>query len=407
MKTRRSRKSRQKTSAGKLRTHYFSRKPHITRRRTENLQSRTSEQTSVVETVAESIPRINEWKAFRKKLLLIKSPVNPIVKPRLENFWEAYQTFNPGILLLDGKIHIVYRAIGFDGISRFGYAVSSDGFKLDERLPYPIYQRKMSSLSYNPSPSGGGYGGCEDPRIVVMKEDNKVYMTYNAFGPDGLRVGLTSIPMDDFVNRRWNWREEKIISKPNEVHKNFVLFPEKIDGRYAILHSISPRVRICYLDKLEFNDGEYIESHYTPYSNSNGWEERIKSPGAPPIKTDEGWLLFYHGLSKREPWKYKIGVMLLDLDKPEEVLYVSSFPVIEPDQHYEYTGFKPGVTYTCGAAIRDRELLVYYGAADTYVCVARTPLDEFLDALREDREFKERAGLGKLFINGFNGSNGS
>ncbi|MEM2069558.1 MAG: hypothetical protein QXY32_07510, partial [Nitrososphaerota archaeon] len=245
------------------------------------------------------------------------------------------------------------------------------------------------------------------PRIVVMKEDNKVYMTYNAFGPDGLRVGLTSIPMDDFVNRRWNWREEKIISKPNEVHKNFVLFPEKIDGRYAILHSISPRIRICYLDKLEFNDGEYIESHYTPYSNSNGWEERIKSPGAPPIKTDEGWLLFYHGLSKREPWKYKIGVMLLDLDKPEEVLYVSSFPVIEPDQHYEYTGFKPGVTYTCGAAIRDRELLVYYGAADTYVCVARTPLDEFLDALREDREFKERAGLGKLFINGFNGSNGS
>lgn len=406
MKNRRPRKSKQRTPVRKPKTRHISRRPHITRGKIEALQSKISEQI-LVKTVEESTQKIDVWRDSGRKLSLRKSPANPIIKPRLENHWEAYQTFNPGVLLLDEKIHIIYRAIGVDGISRFGYAVSSDGFKIDGRLSYPIYQRKMTNLSYALSSSGGGYGGCEDPRLVVMREDNKIYMTYNAFGPDELRVAFTSISIDDFVNKMWNWREEKIISNPNEVHKNFVLFPEKVDGRYVILHSISPKVKISYLDDLEFNDGKYIESYHAPCSNPNGWEGRIKSPGAPPLKTDEGWLLFYHGLSKREPWKYKIGAMLLDLDRPEEILYISSFPVIEPDQPYEYIGFKPGVTYTCGATIKDGELLVYYGAADTYVCVAHTPLDEFLDVLRKDKDFKEKTGLCKFFINGFDGNNGS
>jgi predicted GH43/DUF377 family glycosyl hydrolase len=405
MRKQKSKKPKKRSSARRPRAHYIPKKYYKAERMEfEKLQLEISQEVSM-KTIEESIPEIYRWEESRR-LLLRKSPLNPILRPRNEYPWEAYQTFNPGILLLDGKVHIIYRAIGVDGISRFGYAVSNDGFKIDERLPNPIYQRKMNNPSYYPSPSGGGYGGCEDPRIVVMREDGKIYMTYNAFGPSELRVAFTSIDIDDFINRRWNWREEKIISNPSEVHKNFVIFPEKIDGRYAILHSISPRIQVSYLDDLEFNDGEYIESYHFPNSNPNGWEGRVKSPGAPPLKTDEGWLLFYHGLSKNEPWKYKIGVMLLDLEKPEEVLYASSFPVIQPDQPYEYSGFKPGVTYTCGAIIKDRELMVYYGAADTYVCVAHSPLDEFLDALRRDRDVKEKIGLSKLFINGFNESYG-
>ncbi len=96
--------------------------------------------------------------------------------------------------------------------------------------------------------------------------------------------------------------------------------------------------------------------------------------------------------------------MLLDLENPEEVLYTSGFPVIEPENSYEYNGFKPGVTYTCGATIKDGKLLVYYGGADTYVCVAYSDLDEFLDALMKDKSMKEQIGLSKLSINGFNGS---
>jgi len=403
MKKQKSRKPRKRSSSGRPRAYYTPEKYYKAKKmEVKKLQPGISQEVSI-ETIEESMLEIYGWEESRR-LLLRKSPSNPILGPRHEYPWEAYQTFNPGILLLDEKIHVIYRAIGVDGISRFGYAVSKDGFRIDERLPNPIYQRRMNNPSHYPSPSGGGYGGCEDPRIVVMKEDGKIYMTYNAFGPGELRVAFTSIDIDDFINRRWNWREEKIISNPSEVHKNFVLFPEKIDGRYVILHSISPRIQVSYLEDLEFNNGKYIESYHIPNSNPNGWEGKVKSPGAPPLKTDEGWLLFYHGLSKSEPWKYKIGVMLLDLEKPEEVLYASSFPVIEPDQPYEYSGFKPGVTYTCGAIIKDRELLVYYGAADTYVCVAHSPLDEFLNALRKDKDMKEKLGLSKLFINGFNGS---
>ncbi|MCS7125949.1 MAG: hypothetical protein NZ929_03460 [Aigarchaeota archaeon] len=339
---------------------------------------------------------------YRRKIFLRKSSNNPLITPIRLNYWEAYQTFNSGAILLDNKIHLIYRAIGIDGISRFGYAVSKCGFKIDERLPQPIYQRKMEKLSYNPSSSGGGFGGCEDPRIVKIDEDKRIYVTYNAFGPGELRVGLTSISIDDFLNKRWRWSEEKLISPPGEVHKNFVIFPEKINGRYAILHSISPRIRVTYLDSLSFSNGERINSYYIPNSNGNGWEAVVKSPGPPPIKTDEGWLLLYHGLSKKEPWKYKIGMMLLDLDNPEKILAVSRYPVIEPDQAYENTGFKPGVVYTNGAIVKDGELIVYYGSADTYVSVAHAPLDEILDILRREKELTKDIEKEKLLaFNGF------
>ncbi|MEM4466308.1 MAG: hypothetical protein QW655_06995 [Nitrososphaerota archaeon] len=337
------------------------------------------------------------------KISVRKFSNNPLITPNRLHFWEAYQTFNSGAVLLNGKIHLIYRAIGIDGISRFGYAVSNSGFKIDERFPHPIYERKMEKLSYNPSSSGGGFGGCEDPRVVKIDEDNRIYITYNAFGPGELRVGFTSININDFLDRKWRWSEEKLISPPGEVHKNFVIFPEKIDGRYAILHSISPKIMITYLESLDFSNGVYVNSRYTPNSNGNGWEAIVKSPGAPPIKTDEGWLLLYHGLSKKEPWKYKIGIMLLDLERSENILAVSRHPIIEPDQEYENPGFKSGVVYTNGAVVKDGELIIYYGSADTYVSGAHIPLDELLDGLRREKELTKEIVKEKLLLNGLNG----
>jgi predicted GH43/DUF377 family glycosyl hydrolase len=319
-----------------------------------------------------------------KKILekmLVKYSENPIITTREELDWEKYQTFNSGAILLDDRIHLVYRAIGVDGISRFGYAVSKDGLRIDERLTYPIYQRKRSSRSTYVSSSGGSLGGCEDPRLVKISELNRIYATYNAFGED-LRVGMTSIRVDDFLNRNWDWNDERLISAPGEVNKNFVLFPEKIKGKYAILDSISPDISITYLDSLDFGDGEYIHSRYKqgPPPPDVGWEASIKSPGPPPLRTERGWLLFYHGLAEG---KYKIGATLLDLNNPENALCTSNRPVIEPDQEYENNGFKPGIVYTCGTVIKDGTLLVYYGGADTNTCVAYAPLEDFLDALEE------------------------
>lgn len=220
----------------------------------------------------ETVARVQEG-----NIRLRKMPNNPLIAPNASHFWEAYQTFNAGAILLDNKVHLLYRAIGVDGISRFGYASSSSGFEIDERLPYPVYERKVENPSYRSSASGGGFGGCEDPRIVKIDEDNRIYVTYNAFGGGELRVGFTSISVNDFLNKRWS--EEKLISPPGEVHKNFVIFPRKIDGRYAILHSISPKIRITYLDDLDFDGKKYINSVYAPRSNGNGWEAVVKGPG--------------------------------------------------------------------------------------------------------------------------------
>lgn len=318
---------------------------------------------------------------------IVRFEGNPILEHRPECWWESRQTFNPGVILLEDKIHILYRAIGDDGISRFGYAVSREGFKIEERLKYPVYQHPVTSpefaiYSYS---SGGSYGGSEDPRIVRVGNEDMLYMTYTACD-EGLRVGLTSIRVKDFLNRKWDWSSPRLISPPGEVHKNWVIFPEKIKGKYAILHSLSPQISISYLDSLDFKPGTYLTSYHNG-GNGNGrekfWDSVIRGAGPPPIKTRLGWLLFYHAIDLYEPYKYKIGAVLVDLKDPRRVIRCSATPVLEPATVYESSGFKPGVVYLTGAVVKDGELLLYYGASDSYVCLASCGLEDFLVTLME------------------------
>lgn len=325
-----------------------------------------------------------------RAVALVRAEGNPIISPRPENNWEAWQTFNPGVILLDNRVYFLYRAIGEDGISRFGYAVSEDGFTIDERLPYPIYEHKLNEhgfyrpiFNYYSFASGGSFGGAEDPRIVRVNEEDTLYMTYTACD-EGLRVALTSIKVKDFLQKKWKWKSSVLISPPGEVHKNWVVFPEKINGKYAILHSINPEILIAYRDTLEFQEGEYIESYYNGACRKNCWDTCVRGAGASPIKTKHGWLLFYHAIDESDPGKYKVGAMLLDLDDPTKILRRASQPVLEPAEDYENSGFKAGVVYVSGVVVKNGELLVYYGASDSYIGVARAPLEEFLKALLEE-----------------------
>lgn len=327
-------------------------------------------------------------------LVLTKLEENPIISPKPENDWEAWQTFNPGVILLDNKVHFLYRAIGEDGISRLGYAVSSDGFHIDERLPYPVYQHEAGKqtfiiFSYL---SGGSFGGAEDPRLTRVGEEDVLYMTYTACD-DGLRVALTSIKIGNFLNKKWKWKKPTLISPPGEVHKNWLIFPEKINGKYAILHSIKPNIQIEYVDSLEFENTEYINSFHGGGPQKRCWDKWLRGAGAPPIKTSAGWLLFYHALDN--DWsKYKVGAMLLDLNDPTKILYRAKEPVLEPSEDYENNGYKGGVVYVSGAIIKDGNLLVYYGAADSYIAVAYAPLEEFLNALMQGK--KPKLGVKKV-----------
>lgn len=316
---------------------------------------------------------------------------NPIMSPRPHQEWETNGTFNPAAVKDDeGRVHLLYRAIGDNGLSNIGHASSHDGMNFDKRSAFPVYQPSVEEKKligakpsgpkeYNPTlySSGGGWGGHEDPRAVRIGD--RVYMTYTAFqGWESVQIALTSIALKDLKNERWDWKKPKLISPPGEVHKNWVLFPEKINGKFVILHGISPNILIDYVENIDDPyPGKYIKSKPPKGGRPEYWDNWVRGAGPPPIRTDLGWLLLYHAMDKNDPNKYKLGAMILDINDPTKILYRSPQPILTPDMHYENDG-KPGVVYASGTVIRNKQLTVYYGGGDKHVCMAETPLDELL-----------------------------
>jgi predicted GH43/DUF377 family glycosyl hydrolase len=331
---------------------------------------------------------------------------NPILEPEPKHWWESKATFNPGAIYEAGRVHLVYRAIGDSDVSVLGYASSVDGLHINERLHEPIYVPRESfegaGLIY-PVPSypqrtyvpieeedgyvsGGGWGGCEDPRLT--KIDDRVFMTYVAFdGYSPPRVALTSIHINDFLGKNWQWKKPVLISPPGVVDKNACILLEKINSKYVIFHRIFPNILIDFVDDLDF-DGttRWLKGEFKIRPRASYWDSRKIGAGAPPIKTKDGWLLVYQAVGERDPGRYKIGAMLLDLKDPTRVLYRSKEPILEPQVWYENEGWKSGVIYPCGAVVIKDSLLVYYGGADRVACVASAKLDKLLDQLVGARE---------------------
>jgi predicted GH43/DUF377 family glycosyl hydrolase len=329
---------------------------------------------------------------------------NPILSPTAFE-WESRAVFNPAAFTSNGRVHLLYRAMGEDGVSRIGYASSADGIHFDERLEHPVYNpvagfgapspdRDETQAHYDPElhPSGGGWAGCEDPRAVTI--DGRVYMSFVAFdGWDFVRQAITSITEQDFHAKNWAWRKPVLISKPGEIQKNWVLFPEKINGKYAILHGLSPNIQIEYVKSLDQLNGKKFISSLPQawgagYAGRKGhWDNRVRGAGSPPIKTPMGWLLLYHATDSRDPAKYKLGAMLLDLNDPTKVKFRTNAPLLEPEEWYENDG-KPGVIYTCGAVIVGHNLVVYYGGGDKHIAVARANVEALLEGIAKDEPIK-------------------
>lgn len=321
---------------------------------------------------------------------LVRHKKNPIISPHPHNNWENEAIFNPATLIDDdGHIHLIYRAIGSDGVSRLGYGFSEDGINFNGRSSVPIFalgdpRSNKAVKIYDPKlyPSGGSWGGCEDPRAVRI--DGKIYITFNAFdGWDFIRIATVSINEKDFFERRWKWSKPILISPPNQINKNWVLFPEKIKGKFAILHSISPKVQVDFVNKLEdLEKGDHvIKSQFKQDPTRKGWDTWVRGVGPPPIKTKSGWLVLYHAMDHRDPNKYKLGALLLDLKDPKKVIARSKEPILEPETWYE-NDWKPGVVYSCGALVKNDILFVYYGGGDKHVCVATSPMDKIFEKLK-------------------------
>lgn len=322
---------------------------------------------------------------FVKKRQLERFEGNPIISPKAEHPWESQATFNPASIFLRSKIHILYRAMSGDNTSTAGYASSIDGVHIKERLPVPVY---VPREEFEKKLIPGGNSGCEDPRLTQIGET--IYMFYTAFdGKNPPRVALTSISVKDFLAKRWNWEEPLLISPPGEDDKDAAIFPEKIGGKYVILHRLGLSIWIDFVSDLKFDKNRFLKGSVLMGPRDTAWDSRKIGISAPPIKTKYGWLLLYHGISRRTS-HYNVRAALLDLKNPRKILYRTHDTILEPEMNYEKEGIVANVVFPCGMVVLKNRLFVYYGGADKVVGVASIKLPDLLNTLIHDAKYHKK-----------------
>ncbi|HUT23748.1 MAG TPA: glycoside hydrolase family 130 protein [Sumerlaeia bacterium] len=300
----------------------------------------------------------------RGKDLLHRWEENPIIS--VENVpFRANTVFNGTPIVTDDGIYILLRVEGQQGYSFFLLARSADGlhFHIDEK-PAMVPATEGPFAPYECK-------GIEDPRVTFI--DGVCYVVYTAVGDCGPRIALART--DDYAN----YERIALISEPG--NKDGVLFPRKVNGLYARLdRPIGQGVGSIWVsyspDLVNWGDSEVVISPRSGY-----WDEYRIGASVPPIETPEGWLEIYHGVKMTSAGPiYRIGAVLMDLDDPANVIKRGSAPVLSPREHYERIGDIPNVCFACGAVLdRDGAMKIYYGAADTSICVALTTLDELME----------------------------
>jgi len=293
---------------------------------------------------------------------------NPVIRPIKTHAWEKY-VYNTAAIFEAGRVHLVYRALGTNSVSRFGYASSLDGFEFDERSEKPIFVPRV-----NPELRMVRFNnfGVEDPRIT--KIGDKFYMVYAATNGRIAQVALASIEVNDFLLKKWNWRRYGVLF-PNWDNRNAVLFPEKINGKYVLYHRLKPSIWISYSKDLK----NWSKPKIVMEPRKGKWDNLKIGAAGPPIKLEDYWLFIYHGVEQIEGRGiYRLGYALIDLKNPEKILYRSKDPILEPIKDYEKKGQVPDVVFSCGAIILGKKVLVYYGGADTVICLATGKVSDFV-----------------------------
>jgi predicted GH43/DUF377 family glycosyl hydrolase len=281
---------------------------------------------------------------------------NPILKPNPFHGWENLNVFNAAVIHSRGLFRMLYRAQGDDYVSRLGYAVSTDG--LDWlRLDKPVF-----------TPEGEYEGrGVEDPRVTQLGETS--YVLYTGYSYHGTRVCLAST--ENFLI----WRRHGVIL-PDQDDKDAALFPEKIGSRYCMLHRIPDDIWIAYSEDLVHWTDHQIIMRPRP----DNWDSARIGAAGPPLRTEHGWLLIYHGYDDKRV--YCLGAAMLEIESPSSVIARLRDPILTPREDWEIHGEVPNVVFSCGAVELEGTYYVYYGGADRVIGVATVPKVELLDALR-------------------------
>jgi len=272
---------------------------------------------------------------------------------------------NAAVVKHKGNYVMLFRSHLRTGRSIIGLANSYDGLRFVAD-PAPFL---------TPEPNGpfGDYEefGVEDPRVARI--DDEYLITYSAYSRSGVRIALAKTK--DFVH------VEKFALITEADYRNVVIFTDKFGGLYARLdrpHSeIAPwSIWISYSPDLRFWGESQLIMRPEPYH----WDEMKIGPGAPPIKTPQGWLSIYHGVFKTMDGSvYRLGVALHDLEDPRQILGVSDSWILQPEDPWEITGYVHNVVFTCGAVPEpDGTVKIYWGGADTVMCGGEATISDLV-----------------------------
>ncbi len=310
---------------------------------------------------------------------------NPILYPDPRNYWEAGGTFNPCVINFNKKIVMLYRALSaplqrnfgeYLQVSSIGYAESKDGFNF-----------KNKKFFFGPEYAWEGYG-CEDPRIVFFEKEYYIFYTAVASWPpvpDAVKVALATTK--DFKT----YKKLGIVTPFNA--KAMSLFPKRINGKVAAIFQYNSdrppsKVIVTFWDEVEDMVKATEETWKKFVSSSNIGKytvfeaippQKYVEVGAPPIETEEGWLMIYPDITPENT--FRIAACLLDYENPTKILAKTKKPLLEPMTDYEIMGNIPNVLFPSGALVKDGKLWVYYGAADKYIGIAYCNFDELMRKL--------------------------
>ncbi len=298
---------------------------------------------------------------------LQRHPANPIMLPDPASDWECYNVFNASVIFHNDLFHMHYRAQGLDWVSRIGYAVSEDGVQWN-RLRQPV----LSPIDASDS------RGVEDPRVTQLGD--RFYMCYTAYGSefqgDGepTHVGAGILPMIAVSDNLIRWQRLASIVR-GEDNKDHVLFPRKIDGRYAAFHRRRPEIWIAYSDDLMTWSKSSMSPIFGP-RQGNWWDNTSVGSNGVPIETEQGWLHLYHAYDADHV--YRLGVCLLDLNDPTQVIARPKEPIFEPQEMWEIRGDINNVVFSCANPVVGETVYIYYGGGDHVIGLATCLLEDLL-----------------------------
>lgn len=316
--------------------------------------------------------------------------------------FENQAVFNPGVYQEGNTVHMFYRAVAIDQTSSIGYCKIENGTEVVERSETPLL---IPENKYE-------LKGVEDPRIT--KIDDTYYLIYVAYDGLSARIAyatskdLHSFTKHGIVSPNLTYKEvasffnSKLLKADyfifaaymQELYGNKVLLwdkdsslmPKKFNGKYALIHRILPDIQIIFFNSFEELQSEdywknylYNLEKFVVVENTEWFEGRNIGGGCPPIETEAGWLLIYHGVYETNKGRtYSMGAALLDRDNPLKIVAKLQEPLLIPEETWETGGQVRNTIFPTASAIIGKYLYIYYGAGDECIGVARIEFDNFL-----------------------------